>query len=392
MTMKQLSIAIVGGGLGGPVLARILQLHGIASTVYELDAALDARQQGGMLDLHEESGQRALREAGLYEEFRKLVHPEGEAMRVLDKAGTVFIDQRAEEGGRGRPEVDRTALRDLLVASLDPGRIVWGHKIAGVTALEGGRHELTFTNGHRTSADLVVGADGAWSKVRPLLSPAKPEYCGISFVELHLADVVRRHPAAAALLGTGMLFALSDDKGMLSHRHGDGGVGLYVALRVPEDWTVSCGVDWSSAPAARAALLDHFHDWSPELRDLIQRCDDRIITRRIYALPTGHSWSRVPGVTLLGDAAHLMSPFAGEGANLAMLDATELGLALVAHGADIEAALAQYESALFPRSEAAAAQSAFGLEMCFAADAPRALVDFFQTMEGQSPANEERAP
>ena len=77
--MKPLSIAIVGGGLGGPVLARVLQLHGIASTVYELDASLDARNQGGMLDMHEESGQRALRETGLYEEFRKLVHPQGQA-------------------------------------------------------------------------------------------------------------------------------------------------------------------------------------------------------------------------------------------------------------------------------------------------------------------------
>jgi 2-polyprenyl-6-methoxyphenol hydroxylase-like FAD-dependent oxidoreductase len=392
MTMKQPSIAIVGGGLGGPVLARVLQLHGIASTVYELDASIDARNQGGMLDLHEESGQRALRETGLYEEFRKLVHPQGEAMRVLDKTGTVFIDQAAEHRDGTRPEVDRTALRDLLVASLDPGSIVWGHKVAGVTALEGGLHELTFTNGHTTSVDLLVGADGAWSKVRPLLSAAKPEYCGISFLELHLSNVDRRHPASAALVGPGMLFALSHNKGMLSHRHGDGGLGIYVALRVPEDWTVSCGVDWSSAPAARAALLDHFHDWSPELRDLLRCSDDTIVPRRIYALPTGHSWSLVPGVTLLGDAAHLMSPFAGQGANLAMLDATELGLAIASHGADVEAALAQYEAALFPRSEAAAAQSAFSLEMCFAADAPRGLVAFFQSAQNQGAVNEEQAP
>src|SRR3954470_17772944 len=112
--MKPLSIAIVGGGLGGPVLARVLQLHGIASTVYELDASIDARDQGGMLDMHEESGQRALRETGLYEDFRALVHPQGDALRILDKAGTVFIDQPAEESGGARPEVDRRALRALL--------------------------------------------------------------------------------------------------------------------------------------------------------------------------------------------------------------------------------------------------------------------------------------
>lgn len=360
------------------MLAGVLQRRGIASTIYELDASIDSRPQGGMLDLHEESGQRALREMGLHEAFLKLVQPEGEALRVLDKAATVLIDQPAGEGGQGRPEIDRRALRELLVSSLDPGTIVWDHKIAGVTAQGGGRHELTFTNGKRTSVDLLVGADGAWSKVRPLLSAAKPAYCGVSFLELHLADVVRRHPASAALLGTGMLFALSDDKGLLAHRHGDGSAGIYVALRVPEDWTVSCGVDWTSAPAARAALLAIFQDWSPALQDLIRLCDDTIVPRRIHALPTGHSWPRVPGVTLLGDAAHLMSPFAGEGANLAMLDATELALAIAAHGADVEAALADYESALFPRSEQASRESAVGLETCIAPDAPRGLVAFFQ--------------
>jgi 2-polyprenyl-6-methoxyphenol hydroxylase-like FAD-dependent oxidoreductase len=385
MIMKPLSIAIVGGGLGGPVLARILQLHGIASTVYELDASIDARHQGGMLDMHEESGQRALREAGLHEEFRKLVHPQGQALRVLDRTGRVFIDGGPEDSDGARPEIERTDLRALLVSSLDPGTIVWGHKIAGVTALGGGRHELTFTNGHTTAVDLLIGADGAWSKVRPLLSAAKPAYCGFSFLELHLADATRRYPASAALVGQGMMFALAHNKGMLSHSHGDGGIGVYLALRVPEDWTVSCGVDWSSAPAARAALLEHFDDWSSEFRDLIRNCDDTIVPRRIYALPAGHSWSRVPGVT------HLMSPFAGEGANLAMLDATELGLALVAHGADVEAALAEYEAAMFPRSQEAAAQSASSLELCFSADAPRGLVDFFQSALGQRPGNEEQA-
>jgi 2-polyprenyl-6-methoxyphenol hydroxylase-like FAD-dependent oxidoreductase len=203
MTTKPLSIAIVGAGLGGPVLARVLQVHGIASTVYELDASIDARHQGGMLDMHEESGQRALRETGLYEEFRKLVRPQGEAMRVLDKTAAVLVDRAAEDSDGTRPEVDRRALRELLLASLDPGRVVWGHKISGVRVLEGGRHELTFTNQNRTSVDLVVGADGAWSKVRPLLSAAKPAYAGVSFLELHLSDVDRRHPASAALLGRG---------------------------------------------------------------------------------------------------------------------------------------------------------------------------------------------
>jgi 2-polyprenyl-6-methoxyphenol hydroxylase-like FAD-dependent oxidoreductase len=377
--MTQPTIAIVGGGLGGLVLARVLEIHGIPFTIYELDTSPGARNQGGTLDLHEESGQRAMRETGLYEQFRHLARPEGEAMRILDKTGTVFLDEVGEDGAGIRPEIDRTALRDLLIASLDPGRIVWGRKVSRVTARAGGRHELTFADGSSTSVDLLVGADGAWSKVRPLLSPATPEYTGISFLELHLTNVDQAHPDSAALIGLGTMFALSDNKGMIGQRNGDGRIRVYAALRVSEDWIVTSGVDWNNASAAREALLAQFSDWSSELRDLIRNSDDTIIPRPIYALPIDHAWSRIPGVTLLGDAAHLMSPFAGEGANLAMLDATELALALVQHGDDLETALTQYEAALFLRSEQAAAASAIGIEESFNTDAPHRFLALMAT-------------
>ena len=218
-------------------------------------------------------------------------------------------------------------------------------------------------------------------KARPCAfstKPAKPEYCGISYLELYLSDVDQRHPDSATLVGPGVFFALADDKALMAHggRH----IHLGASLRVPQDWLVKAGVDWSDAPAARDILLKEFADWSVELKDLIRNCDDAIIPRLIYALPIGHSWPRSRGVTLLGDAAHVMSPYAGEGANLAMLDGTELALAIAEHGRDIETALTQYKTAMFPRSKAAAQQSAQGLEMCFAADAPRGMVHFFESL------------
>jgi 2-polyprenyl-6-methoxyphenol hydroxylase-like FAD-dependent oxidoreductase len=126
-------------------------------------------------------------------------------------------------------------------------------------------------------------------------------------------------------------------------------------------------------------LLALFPDWHADLRALVFQSEGALIPRPIHALPIGQRWSRVPGVTLVGDAAHLMSPFAGEGANLAMQDAAELARAIVAHPADIEAALGAYERAMFPRARAAAEESSRNLVDLFKPGAARRLAAFFSS-------------
>ncbi|MEV8417492.1 NAD(P)/FAD-dependent oxidoreductase [Streptomyces niveus] len=376
-------IAVIGGGLGGLTLARVLHVHGVGATVFDLEASANARTQGGMLDIHEESGQIALREARLYEEFLAEVHPGGQAMRVLDKHARLLREDK-DDGTGGRPEIDRGTLRDLLVSSLPEGTIRWNAKAVSCRALGDGRHEVTLADGEVFTTDLLVGADGAWSRVRPLVSAATPAYTGISFVEIDLFDAQKRHPGSAELIGGGMCFALGDEKGFLAHRETDGSLHIYVALRADETWLGSLGFTDRGTGGPKAELLRHFDGWAPALRDLIAEADGPLVPRHIHALPIGHRWSRTPGTTLLGDAAHLMSPFAGEGANLALIDGADLGRCLVEHPGDPEAALTAYEAILFPRSEVAAQESAEGLEAIFDASAPKPLLDMFAQFDDAS--------
>ena len=366
-------VTIIGAGLGGLTLARVLHVHGIPATIYEAEPSAETRAQGGQLDIHEDNGQLALEAAGLTDEFRAIIHEGGEASRVLDQHGTVLLDE-PDDGTGGRPEVLRGDLRRMLLDSLPDEMIQVGLKVTGVQPLGDGRHELTFADGSTMTTSLLVGADGAWSKIRPLLSDAKPEYVGTVFIETYLYDAGARHPAAAKAVGGGAMLALAPGKGIVAHREPEDILHTYVELNRPAEWIA--GIDFTDAAAATTRVAAEFDGWAPELTALITDGETAPIPRPINALPDGHRWDRVPGVTLLGDAAHPMAP-AGDGANLAMFDGAELGQAIAAHPDDIEAALTAYEEVLFPRSESAAADAHLILGLCLDDRAPFGLIDYF---------------
>lgn len=385
---KPPSIAIVGAGLGGLMLARVLHVHGIAATVYEADASPMARTQGGMLDIHDDSGQLALKAARLHEAFVRLIHPGGQACRVLDARGQVLLDQ-PDDGTGGRPEVRRGELRNLLLESLPAGTVRWGCKLASVEASADGLHRLTFTNGESVTTDLLVGADGAWSKVRPLLSDAKPVYVGTTFIETYLADADTRHPASAAAVGGGSFFAMAPGKGIFAHREPDGLIHTYVAVRQPMDW-----VEANDQVDSLAHVAREFDGWDAALTALITDGDTTAVFRPIHALPATHRWARVPGVTLIGDAAHVMAP-AGDGANLAMVDGAELGEAIAnafadaTAAGDLDAALSAFEERMFTRSAAAAVGAVEVLEACLGDEAPHSLVSFLDSARGEAQSPDE---
>ncbi|MFF1337756.1 FAD-dependent oxidoreductase [Streptomyces sp. NPDC058290] len=362
-------IAIIGAGPGGLTCARILQQHGIAATVHERDASRSARDQGGTLDMHPHSGQDALRQAGLLQDFLALARPEGQQMRLVGRDGSVLFDAvpPGADTEDGNPEIDRGRLRDLLLDSLEPDTVHWNHKLAHVEPLTGGTHRLHFADGTTTGADLVVGADGAWSQVRRLLSGATPVYTGVTFVETGLDNADTRHPALASLTGDGTMMALDDNRGFVAQRNSHQHIRVYIGMRTDENWHQKAGVDLTDEGAVREALLEEFTGWGRGLLDFIADTDTGYVNRPLYALPVPHAWQRTPGLTLLGDAAHLMSPFSGMGANLAMLDGADLARALIDH-TSVDDAVRAYENLLLPRSREAAEGAAEGIDSAFAPD------------------------
>ena len=168
------------------------------------------------------------------------------------------------------------------------------------------------------------------------------------------------------------MFALTPGKGISVHREAGDVLHTYVQLNRSTDWVDA--IDFGDAGAARATLAAEFEGWAPELTALITDGESAPVPRKIFTLPNDHRWDRTPGITLLGDAAHLMPP-SGDGANLAMLDGAELGRAIADHPDDVDAALAVYEEAMFTRSSAVAVEAHETLDLCIGETSPFGLID-----------------
>ncbi|MGQ4514049.1 FAD-dependent monooxygenase [Streptomyces sp. DW26H14] len=402
-------VAVVGGGPGGLTLARVLQVHGVPVTVFERDASPSARPPGGTLDLHPGTGQAALAAAGLTEAFRALSRPEGEEVRVSGADGRVLVHHEPTPGVAARPEIDRGDLRTLLLDSLAGGTVRWGHALTGIVPGADGRSRLVFAgpgsgagagNGTETGAgsgpgaeieaanstgaedeafDLVVGADGAWSRTRAHLGGAVPAFSGVHLIEARVEAVDARAAAVTRLVGDGSLYAFEAGLGIMAQRNTQGVVRVYFTLREPEGAELYTGGALTSPDTARAALRERFAGWSPALLALLDACGDVFQHRPLYTLAPGRNWPARPGITLLGDAAHLMTPFAGMGANLAMLDGAELGEA-VAREASVRDAVERYERDAVPRGSHGIEMSARGLAACMSQGAPGSAVAYLSAL------------
>ncbi|KAF2118173.1 hypothetical protein BDV96DRAFT_611000 [Lophiotrema nucula] len=399
-TTTTIKIALIGAGPASLTLANILQNHSIPFTVYE--AASGFRNQGGSLDLHPRAGQAALKEAGCWDLFKKYARPESDVMKLMDTHGEVVWDENGPdkvdvpEGQEfeGRPEIDRSKLMELLYANLKPEAVIFNKKLlkAVPSTLSTSKYDLHFSdNTTETDFDLVVGGDGAWSRVRELLTDAKPQYSGITALEIWANDAETKHPWIHDFVGAGSMFAFGEGCAVQAQRQGDGSIRTYASLRVPEDFLDTCGVDFTNIDTAREEYVNkYFSDIHPDLKKLVIESSDATIPRKLYELPVGFHWPSRSGVALIGDSAHVMTPFAGVGVNVGMVDALQLAQQIIATTKGektLDEAIAEYEKELFPRAAQFATKTEKGKRKHFSAEGAKDMGDMLRAHKGAGSQN-----
>ena len=368
-------IAIVGGGPGGLMLGLLLQRQGFSFTIYERGYKNMHSDRGGSLDIHDDSGQLPLKEAGIFENFRKHARYEGEDTRIVNKDGEILYDEDAEGEGN-RPEIDRGKLCDIIMEQIHPENIKYGFKFEKLILRDNGEVELVFENGTTVMTNLVIGADGAFSQIRSYLTNAKPEYTGISMIEMNSDE--NEHPDLLKFNKNGKLIGLGDDQAILGQRNGDGRIMAYISFKTKYEKLDEYRK--LSLDALKERLLAEYSDWDSELQNYIAYSYDDIKFRRIYKLPIGLTWATQPNITIIGDAAHLMSPFAGEGVNMALYDAYILAESFKNFN-NLTEVLKVYEQQMFETTKVHAKESQDNLEIFFSENGAKKMAQFFLDVE-----------
>lgn len=367
MLLQNKHVAIVGGGMGGLVLARLLQLQNINVKVYERDLNSKVRVQGSPLDLHKDSGLIAMEKANLLDEFYKKIRPNASKARIVNQNFELKFDEHTikktafqetsnanhdslQDISKPRPEIDRSELRAVLLHSLLPETIVWDSQFLSMEKENNG-WRLFFKNGKTVYADLVIGADGANSKIRSYLSTQKPIYSGITMIEGTIYNAKENAPKLFEFSKGGKVLALGKEQTIMYGTKGDGSLMFLISSKIPENEIAENDLDFTNNQMIFDWFEEVYKDWSSEWHEFFKSEELHFIFRPQYYFPQNQSWDTQENLTILGDAAHRMPPFAGKGANLAMLDAFELADCLTNNlFSEMKTAISYFEKRMLKRA------------------------------------------
>jgi 2-polyprenyl-6-methoxyphenol hydroxylase-like FAD-dependent oxidoreductase len=381
--LQNKTIAIIGGGPGGLTLARLLQKKGADVKVYERDFNKNVRTQGATLDLHYESALKALEEADLMDAFKANYRPDADRLRIVDESAKIHFDEHNEEakGDFGdewfRPEIDRGPLRNLLLDSLEADTVVWDSHILSLEQIDN-QWEIIFQNGNTATADIVVGADGANSKIRPFVTPIKPFYSGVTVLMGNINDSEKNTPKIHTLLQGGKIMSFGDSKTLSVSAKGDGSLDFYAGWNVDADWIKNCGIDFKNNEQILEWFKKEYSKWDSIWLELFEAEKNYLIPNPLYCMPLDQSWEAQSNITLIGDAAHLMPPYAGEGVNMAMLDALQLSESLTSENfSDLKSAIAHYEKQMFKRFAGVGKETMDNTDWMHSPDGLKTIIEMF---------------
>jgi len=303
--------------------------------------------------------------------------PDLDRLRLTDAKGTVLHDHSRQMSGAGkRPEIERGPLRDLLLDSLQLGTVQWDCKLESAET-QGEQVLLRFSSGQIALADIAVGGDGANSRLRELVTPIPPEYVGVSLVEGLVPEAKQMIPELWNLLGGSAMIALGGERTIGMGTKPDGSVLFYAGVKTQDAAARSSFEEASGADQRVAWFHANFQGWS-EIWDPLFREAVSLVWRPLLVCPPDQHWEPKPNVTLIGDAAHVMPPYAGEGVNMAMLDALVLSRLLLSQDTSSDA-IAVYEAEMFARMRHITEDTMLNTEMFYAPDASDRVVALFRS-------------